>query len=210
MHRLLSQPYPMRYAINQAKPYAFKSLQERIKCCKKCSQCKKCDHAYTLWGNYNATLLIILTWPDKTQDELTYLQTALDYYGVDPDILAFTYAFHCNGYSGHQVRPPYAKEIEQCSKYTKEAIEIIEPLAILCMSTIANNLFYKQGIDDSVKQPSFIHDIPIFTTYPPSYILNLYKNHNILYKDKHEEFFKQIKCVLDYLETTYPKLALYK
>ena len=210
MHNLHNQAFPMRYAKNIAKPYAFTALQKQIEACTKCKSCKKCNTGYTLWGNPNATLLIILSWPDASGNELMYLNTVLDYYNVDTDILAFTYAAHCNGYYHEKMRPPYMQEIQKCAQYTREAIDIIEPLAILCMSTISSNLFYKQSLSDSIKEPSFISNIPIFTTYPPSYILNLYDTHNSTYETKHQEFYTQIKQVLDYLETNYPELALYK
>lgn len=210
MRHLQNQAFPMRYAKNIAKPYAFAALQEQIQTCTKCKSCKKCHNEPTLWGNPNATLLIVLSWPDASYDELSYLDTAFTHYNVDKEILAFTYAAHCNGYLREKSRPPYRQEIEQCVGYTKAAIDIIEPLAILCLSTISSNLFYKQSLSDSIKEPSYIQNIPIFTTYPPSYILNLYYNKNDLYNSKHEEFYTNIKRALDYLEEKYPELVIYK
>lgn len=207
MYLLQNQAFPMRYAKNMAKPYAFAALQKQIQACTKCKGCKKCHNEPTLWGNPNATLLIMLAWPNSNYDEITYLESAFSYYNVDKDILAFAYTAHCCGYLEG---PPYREEIEICAEYTRSAIDIIEPLAILCLSTFSSNLFYKQSLSDSIKEPSFIQNIPIFTTYPPSYILNLRDNNNDLYNSKHQDFYLNIKRALDYLEQKYPELVIYK
>ena len=209
MMNLRNQAFPMRYAKNLAKPYAFCALQKQIKQCTKCEHCRKTEEL-TLWGSSNATLLVILSWPDMSLNETALLKNVFDFYKVDPDILAFTYAYHCNAYSSHHIRPPFRQEIENCVAYTHQAIDIIEPLAILCLSSISSNLFYRQSLSDSIKEPTFIQNIPIFTTYPPSYILNLYNSKNSLYESKNIEFYTNIKRALDYLEEKYPKLAIYK
>lgn len=205
------QKFPMRYAKNVAKPYAFQALQQQIQACHQCPHCQKTnEHEPTLWGNPNATLLILLSWPDSSNDEKDYLQTALDYFQIDPDILAFGYACHCHGITYEEIRPPFLEEVKQCATYTQTALDIIEPLAVLCLSTFSSNLFYKQSLSDSIKEPSFIHNIPIFTTYPPSYILNLRYNQKNLFEAKHQAFYDTIQDTLTYLEKHYPNLALYQ
>lgn len=201
--------HQIRVLKNAFKQSSFLRLQAQIDCCEQCSTCHKNKALKTLFGNPNGVILILLSYPSEGE-EIEFLKDVLNALNINLDIFTFSYAFHCNVYRKNIMSTPSLQEARMCSIFTKEVINIIEPLAILCFGTLASNLFHYQTLDDAMKEENFIDNIPLITTYPLEYLLKVYQENKERYNELYACVLSKINKVLDYIAENYPEIPLFK
>lgn len=201
---LLNEPYPLEIAKQIAKPIAMNQFNKRALSCKCCEKCTKTVEQF-LWGNPNGTVLVLFSSPESLAIEQVYLNNALEGFDIDPSILSYAYAIQ-----GEIECTPTQTLLTKCSKFLEEAIEIIEPVSILCLSTYATSFFNTKHLDDNISSAHYLRGIGVYTTYPPAHLLTLHNKESHLFEEKQKLFYEAVYNCFEETAKRYPNLCIYK
>jgi len=170
-----------------SKSSSFHSLKENILHCQKCPLSRERKKAVPGEGNLEAELLFVGEAPGHDEDVqgqpfvgragqlLTKIINAMGYQRQEVYI---TNVIKCRP---PQNRTPYKKEIEQCSPYLLEQIEMIQPKVIVTLGKVAADFFVESDLSMSLLRGNFYEfkKIRVMPTFHPSYIIRNEGNQEI-------------------------------
>jgi len=158
-------------------------LDSRIQQCDKCQLSITRKQAIPGRGNQSAELMFVLLAPNSSDDEAGYICSGeandlfskmLAAINVAIDDVYITSLLKCKVPAKHTVS---AKEIEHCTAYLKQQIQLIQPkfLIVLGETTIRCLLQKNMSLDDfrelNTKSPFQIDSVPIVVSYSPHELL---------------------------------------
>ena len=199
----------MNYVKDLVRPTALEELNQTIVNCQRCT--KPCVSRQRILGKASSPIMLLLPYPihnDKVI--LTYLYQLLYHFHLSPQQVTIVYTVFGMFYDEdtHTVRPPFEKEVINCLPFLRQVIEIIEPKAIFCMSSLASQVFTQEHFADCLHKQGYFNQIALFTATYPQLILKLKAEGNRLAEDKEALFYATFKKMLTYLRKTYPSLNL--
>lgn len=201
-------PNPMQYVKDLVKPYAIDKLNEYIKLCKDCEICKnKKSYGY---GNPNASILVISSYQHVYVKECkAFFEEMVEYFNGNIEDYYFVNAVSCKPITNGILRPPCKKEVINCSVFVEQYINIIEPLAIICVNSLATSLFNKKRFSDNLEEMGVFNQVPVFTIYPIECIVDYFVKDNPLYEEKQLEIYKQFEKLVSFFNEKYTDLNLF-
>jgi uracil-DNA glycosylase len=157
------------------------SLDEIIKKCKKCNLHKTRQNTVFGEGDPDSNIMIIGEAPGREEDEAgrpfvgragKLLNEFLKSIDLNRDSVFITNTIKCRP---PENRDPEATEINACSNYLDEQINIIKPKVLVLLGKVAaNRLLGKDMPMSELRLKKFFidkYDIPIIVFYHPAYIL---------------------------------------
>lgn len=164
----------------------LKDLEERVKICFQCKLSTTRTNTVFGEGNPNAEIMFIGEGPGATEDAMGRpfvgkageLLTRLieKYMGLKRSEVYIANVVKCRpsvDLKMQKDRPPEKEEVEACSPFLLEQIEIIQPKVIVALGNPATKFLLntKEGITTLRGKWSEFRGIPVMPTYHPSYIL---------------------------------------
>ena len=157
------------------------SLDEIIKKCKKCNLHKTRKNTVFGEGDPGSNIMIIGEAPGREEDEIgrpfigragKLLNEFLKSIGLNRDLVFIVNTIKCRP---PENRDPETVEINACSDYLDQQINIIKPKVLVLLGKIAANRLLGEDIPMSeLRLKKFFidkYDIPIIVFYHPAYIL---------------------------------------
>lgn len=201
-------PNPMQYVKDLVKPYAIEKLNEYIKVCTDCEICKN-PKSYG-YGNTNASVLVISSYQHAYVKECkNFFEDMVEYFNGNIEDYYFINAVSCKPLSDNILRPPLKNEVLNCSVFVEQTISIIEPLAILCVNSLATSLFNTKRFADNLKEMGVFNQVPVFTIYPIECVIDYFVKDNVLSEEKQFEVYKQFEKMVLFFKEKYPDLKLF-
>lgn len=201
-------PNPMQYVKDLVKPYAISKLNDCIKECKDCKICKN-EKSYG-YGNTNASILIISSYQHAYIKQCRdFFVDMVDYFNGNMEDYYFIDAVSCKPITNNILRPPYKEEVINCSVFVEQTINIIEPLAIVCVNSLATSLFNKKRFVDNLEEMGVFNNTPVFTIYPIECVIDYCAKNNPLYEEKQYEIYSQFEKLVLFFKEKYPDLKLF-
>ena len=157
------------------------SLDEVVKKCKKCNLHKTRQNTVFGEGDPDSDIMIIGEAPGREEDEVgrpfigragKLLNEFLKSIGLNRDLVFIVNTIKCRP---PENRDPETVEINACSDYLDQQINIIKPKVLVLLGKIAANRLLGEDIPMSeLRLKKFFidkYDIPIIVFYHPAYIL---------------------------------------
>ena len=157
------------------------SLDEVVKKCKKCNLHKTRQNTVFGEGDPDSDIMIIGEAPGREEDEIgrpfigragKLLNEFLKSIGLNRDLVFIVNTIKCRP---PENRDPEIVEINACSDYLDQQINIIKPKVLVLLGKIAANRLLGEDIPMSeLRLKKFFidkYDIPIIVFYHPAYIL---------------------------------------
>ena len=157
------------------------SLDEVVKKCKKCNLHKTRKNTVFGEGDPGSNIMIIGEAPGREEDEIgrpfigragKLLNEFLKSIGLNRDLVFIVNTIKCRP---PENRDPEIAEIDACSDYLDQQINIIKPKVLVLLGKIAANRLLGEDIPMSeLRLKKFFidkYDIPIIVFYHPAYIL---------------------------------------
>ena len=157
------------------------SLDEVVKKCKKCNLHKTRKNTVFGEGDPGSNIMIIGEAPGREEDEVgrpfigragKLLNEFLKSIGLNRDLVFIVNTIKCRP---PENRDPEIVEINACSDYLDQQINIIKPKVLVLLGKIAANRLLGEDIPMSeLRLKKFFidkYDIPIIVFYHPAYIL---------------------------------------
>ena len=157
------------------------SLNEVVKKCKKCNLHKTRKNTVFGEGDPDSDIMIIGEAPGREEDEVgrpfigragKLLNEFLKSIGLNRDLVFIVNTIKCRP---PENRDPEIVEINACSDYLDQQINIIKPKVLVLLGKIAANRLLGEDIPMSeLRLKKFFidkYDIPIIVFYHPAYIL---------------------------------------
>jgi uracil-DNA glycosylase family 4 len=157
------------------------SLDEVVKKCKKCNLHKTRQNTVFGEGDPDSDIMIIGEAPGREEDEVgrpfigragKLLNEFLKSIGLNRDLVFIVNTIKCRP---PENRDPEIVEINACSDYLDQQINIIKPKVLVLLGKIAANRLLGEDIPMSeLRLKKFFidkYDIPIIVFYHPAYIL---------------------------------------
>ena len=157
------------------------SLDETIKKCKKCNLHKTRQNTVFGEGDPDSNIMIIGEAPGREEDEVgrpfvgragKLLNEFLKSINLNRDSVFIVNTIKCRP---PENRDPEASEINACSDYLDQQINIIKPKVLVLLGKVAaNRLLGKDMPMSELRLKKFFidkYDIPIIVFYHPAYIL---------------------------------------
>ena len=157
------------------------SLNEVVKKCKKCNLHKTRKNTVFGEGDPGSNIMIIGEAPGREEDEVgrpfigragKLLNEFLKSIGLNRDLVFIVNTIKCRP---PENRDPEIVEINACSDYLDQQINIIKPKVLVLLGKIAANRLLGEDIPMSeLRLKKFFidkYDIPIIVFYHPAYIL---------------------------------------
>ena len=157
------------------------SLDEVVKKCKKCNLHKTRQNTVFGEGDPDSDIMIIGEAPGREEDEIgrpfigragKLLNEFLKSIGLNRDLVFIVNTIKCRP---PENRDPETVEINACSDYLDQQINIIKPKVLVLLGKIAANRLLGEDIPMSeLRLKKFFidkYDIPIIVFYHPAYIL---------------------------------------
>ena len=157
------------------------SLDEVVKKCKKCNLHKTRKNTVFGEGDPDSDIMIIGEAPGREEDEVgrpfigragKLLNEFLKSIGLNRDLVFIVNTIKCRP---PENRDPETVEINACSDYLDQQINIIKPKVLVLLGKIAANRLLGEDIPMSeLRLKKFFidkYDIPIIVFYHPAYIL---------------------------------------
>ena len=157
------------------------SLDEVVKKCKKCNLHKTRKNTVFGEGDPGSNIMIIGEAPGREEDEIgrpfigragKLLNEFLKSIGLNRDLVFIVNTIKCRP---PENRDPEIVEINACSDYLDQQINIIKPKVLVLLGKIAANRLLGEDIPMSeLRLKKFFidkYDIPIIVFYHPAYIL---------------------------------------
>lgn len=221
---------PISFVTNIVKPLAKEKLDNYILECKDCDICSAEKKTITR-GNPNASVFIIgesctfsSTLPlIDTEDIGNKFQSILNDLNINENQLFFMNSVNCfpfrqqehNGKIDLIKRAPTVKERTNCKVFLDYALQIVQPLLIICLGSVATNDINeeigKQNITKIRGNYFMYRGIPVMPTYHPNFFNELKKNNvdeeiiNNYYKD----FYNDIKKAFTDVQNEYTDLNIF-
>ena len=175
----LSSPVSSSASSPVSKSPSFISLVENILRCQKCPLSQERKIAVPGEGNSEAELMFVGEAPGHDEDVqgkpfvgragqlLTKIINAMGYQRQE---IYITNVIKCRP---PQNRTPYKKELEQCTPYLLEQIEMIDPKVIVALGKVAADFFIESELSMSLLRGNFYEfkKIRVMPTFHPSYII---------------------------------------
>jgi len=198
----LSSPVSSSASSPVSKSPSFISLVENILRCQKCPLSQERKIAVPGEGNSEAELMFVGEAPGHDEDVqgkpfvgragqlLTKIINAMGYQRQE---IYITNVIKCRP---PQNRTPYKKELEQCTPYLLEQIEMIDPKVIVALGKVAADFFIESELSMSLLRGNFYEfkKIRVMPTFHPSYIIRNEGNREI--KKMVWEDMKKVMAVL--------------
>lgn len=168
------------------KEQKLKELEDRVRICWQCKLSTTRTNTVFGEGNPNAEIMFIGEGPGATEDatgrpfvgKAGELLTRLieKFMGLKRSDVYIANIVKCRptiDLKKQKDRPPEKEEVEACSPYLLEQIEIISPKVIVALGNPATKFLLntKEGITTLRGKWNEFKNIPIMPTYHPSYIL---------------------------------------
>lgn len=217
---------PLQYVRNIVKDYCIEKTCNQILACKDCSIC---DCTKTLpHGNSNATIMFIGSSPEVGESEEESLalfdgessvilsKVIDDILMINRDELFFANAVNCWAYKqtgpDKTHRIPTKQELNNCFVFINHLIEVVQPLAIVLLGSVALNAFEpNRAITKDRGQWLSIKGIPTVATFHPDYFLKVAgKKDEELVEQQKFEFIDDINMVVNFVKSSYPKIDITK
>lgn len=181
---------PIAFVKNIVKPMACDKLNEAIKSCEDCEiGCNNAVKTITK-GNPNASIMIIgesVSLDQIESGELInypledsagrYLQEMLDYLQVNENEIFYINSVNCFPQRNGNKRASTVAERSACKTFLDYAINLVEPLMIICLGAVAvngiNEEIGKQNIRDIRGNYFMYRGINVMPTYHPGYFIEL-------------------------------------
>ena len=157
------------------------SLDEVVKKCKKCNLHKTRKNTVFGEGDPGSNIMIIGEAPGREEDEIgrpfigragKLLNEFLKSIGLNRDLVFIVNTIKCRP---PENRDPEIVEINACSDYLDQQINIIKPKVLVLLGKVAANRLLGEDIPMSeLRLKKFFidkYDIPIIVFYHPAYIL---------------------------------------
>jgi uracil-DNA glycosylase family 4 len=157
------------------------SLDEVVKKCKKCNLHKTRQNTVFGEGDPDSDIMIIGEAPGREEDEVgrpfigragKLLNEFLKSIGLNRDLVFIVNTIKCRP---PENRDPEIVEINACSDYLDQQINIIKPKVLVLLGKVAANRLLGEDIPMSeLRLKKFFidkYDIPIIVFYHPAYIL---------------------------------------
>lgn len=215
---------PLQYVRNLIKDYASEKLASQIKACKDCGICSNTKTIHH--GNTNATIMFIGSTPETDgESELALFdgessvilnKVIDDILMINRDELFFANAVNCWPYKqtgpDKTQRVPTKQELNNCFVFINHLIEIVQPLAIVLLGSVALNAFEPtKAITKDRGQWLSIKGIPAVATFHPDYFLKVAgKKDEELVEQQKFEFIDDINMVVNYIKTKYSQIEITK
>lgn len=215
---------PLQYVRSLVKDYASEKLASQIKACQDCSICSNVKTLHH--GNTNATIMFIGSTPETDgESELALFdgessvilnKVIDDILMINRDELFFANAVNCWPYKqtgpDKTQRVPTKQELNNCFVFINHLIEIVQPLAIVLLGSVALNAFEPtKAITKDRGQWLSIKGIPTVATFHPDYFLKVAgKKDEELVEQQKFEFIDDINMAVNYIKTKYPQIEITK
>lgn len=222
---------PLQYVRDIVKVEACDKLKSMISHCKDCN-IGRCGKSIPV-GNPNASIMVIGGTCKQYTDEDTNVfgdEDAKriidivfnDILNINTDEVFFINTVSC--YPSCIIDDkvvPYglatSTQFENCSLFVEHAIEIVQPLFIIIMGSVANNYFNKmhlnrtQSLKQSLGEMVLIKGIPAIITQDPYYFIEAKgKVDDELLEDEKQDFINHIHEAALYVENHYPNISIFK
>jgi DNA polymerase len=208
---------PIAYVHDIVRDYARQKLDKYIIDCRDCDGCS--DVKSLTKGPTDADVMIIgesvpiEEYESKSSlpfDQSRVLDSVLQSLNVNPDSIFYINAVNCCLIKkvGTDIvsRTPFKSEVENCSVFLDYAIELVKPLLIITLGSIATNVYYKGAITKVRGQWTNIKGIPAIPTYHPEYFAHIEgKKDPELIEMQKWEFVEDLKNAFSYLQEKYPE-----
>jgi uracil-DNA glycosylase family 4 len=190
----LPEPYT---AIYQEKSKIIKEIAERIKHCKDCELHKGRTNAVPGDGNPNTYVVFVGEAPGYDEDKRgkpfvgksgKLLNKLIeDILGLKREDVFITNVVRCRP---PQNRTPDKKEIETCSHYLFEELDVIKPRLVVALGAPAAKVLLDKDEKISELRGNFYtrSDFTVFVTFHPAFVIR-----NPAYMEVLQEDFKKIK-----------------
>jgi len=169
----------------EAKAAAFTELRQRAMACVKCSHLVAARKSIVFGvGNINADLMFIGEAPGADEDAQgepfvgragQLLTRIIETMGLTRDSVYIANILKCRPDTPGQTagnRKPTPEEMQTCSPYLHEQIDLIRPKVLVALGgTAVEGLLGKTGITRLRGQWQTYRGIPLMPTYHPSYLL---------------------------------------
>lgn len=223
--RAVDPENPLQYARDLVKDFAKEKLDSQIMACQ---DCNICHCAKTLGhGNTNASIMVI---GGNAESEGEPGESSLALYdGPSQAILdkvlfeileanreEFFFMNTVNCYPYKQTGPakthrlPTKTELTNCSVFLKHAIEIVQPVAIIILGSVALNAFdATKSIMKCHGEWLTVHNVPAVATFHPDYFLKVAgKKDEELVEQQKFEFIDDIAKVIKFVRNEYPHIEV--
>lgn len=221
---------PISFVHNIVKPLAKGKLDTYIQNCNDCNICN-CTKTLTK-GNPNASILIIGESSSEDQQEQEYgepfennsgeiLKAVLNKLNINQDELFYINSVNCFPHRMHgdlQIkRSPTKTERTNCKVFLDYALNMVQPLLIICLGSVATN-----GINEEIGKQSITkirgqyfsyRGNNVMPTYHPAYFIELEKSQKFdeEYIDNLKwDFFNDLEKAFKDLHESYPDLNIIK
>ena len=209
---------PLELARGAAKIQALKQLNEAISKCNVCNVNSK--HKTIAFGNPNASVMIIgdcITELQSMNNELSILAP----YEKTPERESFTRLFHdwninpgalfwintvnCAVTWNGSYRCSNSSEIQKCSVFMKNAIDIIHPSVVILLGAIALSSFSNEPMNKAHGKWIHAYTIPAMPVYSPTYLSQLAEIQDPdIVKTMKIDMINDLKSVFSFINSTYP------
>lgn len=215
---------PLAFVKNIVKPLAKTKLDQAILSCQECEiGCASRGRTITK-GNPNASIMII--GESLSQEQLSetenfpledsagkHLESMLEYLNVNPNELFYVNSVNCFPNRNGEKRSSTVKERSSCKTFLDYAIQVVEPLLIICLGAVAvngiNEEIGKKKISDIRGTYFSYRGVTVMPTYHPSYFDMLGgKVPDTLIQEYYTQFQDDIeRAVLD-LNKRFPSIGI--
>ncbi len=209
---------PLQYVRSIVKEYANEKLIEHIKLDKP-NEFKTIPH-----GNVNASIMIIGGTPENellentyalTEESASYVLGAVlnNILEVREEELYYINMMNTWTYKGETqkvFRVPTTSEISDSRLFVDQAIEIVQPLAIILLGAVALNAYdSEKSLLKSRGEWTKVKGIPTMVTYSPDYFEKMKdRKDSLILEENKQEFISDISKVIEYIESNYPNLKI--
>ena len=216
---------PISYVKNIVKPMAHDKLNSAILACEDCEiGCGDCIKTLTK-GNPNATIMIIGESVSQEQAEKggncfpledttgNDLEEMLDYLKVNRREVFYINSVNCYPHRNGAKRSSTVQERKNCKTFLDYAIQMVEPLMIICLGAVAvngiNEEIGKQKISDIRGKYFMYRGINVMPTYHPAYFKELAgKIPDDLIQEYFTQFQDDIERAIHDVNEFYPEIGI--
>lgn len=221
---------PLQFVREIVKEDSLCKLKEIISSCKDCEICncgKSLPH-----GNSNASIMVIGgTSKQNTKDDTLAFDDPevkriidivfYDLVGINPEEVFFMNTISCfpkRIVDGKEINHTIATtaELNNCSLFVEHAIEIVQPLFIIIMGSVANTYFNNKylnrtkSLKQSLGEYINIKGIPAIITQDPHYFIEANgKIDEELLEQEKQDFISHIAEAANYIAENFPDIPIY-
>lgn len=221
---------PLQFVRDIVKEDSFYKLRDMISNCNECEIChcgKSLPH-----GNPNASIMVIggTSRQNTNEDTLAFDNPEVkriidivfyDLVGINPEEVFFMNTVSCfpkRIVDGQEINHTIATtaELKNCSLFIEHAIEIVQPLFIILMGSVANTYFNSKylnrtkSLKQSLGEVINIKGVPAIITQDPYYFIEANgKIDDELLEEEKQEFIGHIAEAASFIAENYPEVPIY-